>query len=74
MFFYILCFYFRINKDSPSQASRIRKFTLLPVDFSVSGGELGPTMKMKRHAVEEKYKTEIKDMHASTERTSLWDD
>ncbi|XP_023337942.1 long-chain-fatty-acid--CoA ligase ACSBG2 [Eurytemora carolleeae] len=64
----------QINKDSPSQAARIRKFTLLPVDFSVSGGELGPTMKMKRHAVEEKYKTEIKDMHASTERTSLWDD
>jgi long-chain-fatty-acid--CoA ligase ACSBG len=45
----------------------------LPRDFSFAGGELGPTMKVKRHAVEEKYRKEIEAMYADTERTSLWD-
>jgi long-subunit acyl-CoA synthetase (AMP-forming) len=45
----------------------------LPRDFSISGGELGPTRKVKRHAVELKYNKEIEEMYAVTDRTSLWD-
>jgi len=63
----------KVNKASASKAAKIRKFTVLPKDFSISGGELGPTMKMKRHAIEEKYKTEIAHMYATSDRTSLWD-
>jgi len=33
----------------------IKKFELLPVEFSVDGGELTPTMKLKRGPIHEKY-------------------
>jgi len=62
-----------VNKDTPSKAAKIRKFTILPKDFSVSGGELGPTMKLKRYSVEKKYADVIENMYATTDRTSLWD-
>ena len=62
-----------MNKETPSKAAKVRKFTILPKDFSVSGGELGPTMKLKRYAVEQKYADVIEYMYATTDRTSLWD-
>ncbi len=44
------------NNSAVSKAQRIVKWALLPQDFSLGGGELGPTMKVKRHVVLEKYK------------------
>jgi len=63
----------KVNGDSTSKAAQVRKFTVLPRDFSITGGELGPTMKVKRHAVETIYRDEIEHMYANTDRTSLWD-
>ena len=40
--------YYRVNGDSTSKAAQVRKFTVLPRDFSITGGELGPTMKAGR--------------------------
>lgn len=45
----------RANKSAPSNAQRIQKWTILPRDFTIPGGELGPTMKLKRPCVLEKY-------------------
>ena len=42
---------------------RIRKFSLLEDHFSIEGGELTPTLKVKRKFVEEKYKEEIDNMY-----------
>ncbi|MCB9644695.1 MAG: long-chain fatty acid--CoA ligase [Myxococcales bacterium] len=49
-------------KQANEQLARyesIRKFTLLPNDFSIDGGELTPTQKIKRRVVNEKYGKEI---------------
>ena len=40
------------NKKSVSRAAHIRKFKLLPDDFSIPGNELTPTMKLKRKVTE----------------------
>lgn len=42
---------------------RIRKFTLIENHFSIEGGELTPTLKVKRKFVEEKFKDEIDNMY-----------
>ena len=41
----------------------IKKFEILPRDFSIEGGELTPTLKVKRKAVVEKYKDEIESLY-----------
>lgn len=42
----------------------IKKFVLLPQDFSIAGGELTPTLKMRRKIIYEKYKDMIEDLYA----------
>ena len=45
----------KTNGKAVSRAAHIRKFKLLPDDFSIPGGELTPTMKLKRKVTEKKY-------------------
>ena len=45
----------RTNSKAVSRASHIRKFKIVSNDFSISGGELTPTMKLKRKVTEKKY-------------------
>jgi len=47
-----------------SHAEAIKKFRLLPVDFSEEAGELTPTLKVKRNVVSEKFATEIEAIYA----------
>lgn len=42
-----------------SKAESIRKFTLLPADFTIAGGELTAKLSLKRHVISEKYAAEI---------------
>jgi len=43
---------------------QIKKFTLLATEFTVEGGEITPTMKIKRRRVAEKYRDAIEAMYA----------
>ncbi len=44
--------------------SRVRRFVLLPRDFSVDGGELSPALKLRRRVIYEKYRDRIERMYA----------
>jgi long-subunit acyl-CoA synthetase (AMP-forming) len=37
---------------------------VVPIDFSIPGGELTPTLKLKRKATEKKYQSYVDEMFA----------
>src|SRR5215467_4240917 len=43
----------------------VKRFAVVPQDFSVEGGELTPTLKVRRAAVERKYAALIESLYAS---------
>jgi long-chain acyl-CoA synthetase len=51
-----------INDKLPSYQT-IKKFILLPRDFSVDGGELTPTLKLKRKIIQSKYQERIEQLY-----------
>jgi long-chain acyl-CoA synthetase len=56
---------------------QVKAFALLEQEMSVDGGELTPTLKVKRRVVDEKYKGLIDRMYADAERiheTAVQDD
>lgn len=55
-----------VNGDEPSER-RIRTFALLRKDLSIEGGELTPTLKVKRRVVAQKYAEVIDGMYAAAE-------
>jgi long-chain acyl-CoA synthetase len=46
-----------------SQFERIKKIALLPAEFTIQGGELTPTLKVKRKVVEERWKDVISRLY-----------
>jgi long-chain-fatty-acid--CoA ligase ACSBG len=55
------------GKVCPSNASKIQKFMILPIDWSVSTGELTATLKLKRGTVMTKFESAIDSMYESSE-------
>ena len=58
-----------LNGDEPHER-QIRAFRLLTDDFTIEGGELTPTMKIKRRVVTEKYQDVIDRMYAEAEEAT----
>lgn len=56
-----------VNEGAVSNAQKVQKWVLLEKDFSLFGGELGPTMKLKRSVVAEKYRDQIAQFYTDIE-------
>ncbi|XP_068461300.1 long-chain-fatty-acid--CoA ligase ACSBG2-like isoform X2 [Clinocottus analis] len=54
----------RVNAKATSNAQKIQKWVILERDFSVNGGELGPTMKLRRPIVVKMNQEKINELYA----------
>ncbi|NWT21288.1 ACBG2 ligase, partial [Vireo altiloquus] len=59
-----------VNEGAVSNAQKVQKWVLLEKDFSLFGGELGPTMKLKRPVVAQKYQDQIAQFYMDIETPS----
>jgi long-chain acyl-CoA synthetase len=46
-----------------AQFEKIKKITLLAAEFTIDGGELTPTLKVKRNVIEDRYRDLIDKMY-----------
>lgn len=53
----------QVNQTLPS-FEQIKRFSILPGDFSVDNGLLTPTMKLRRKVILERYKAEIEELYS----------
>jgi long-chain acyl-CoA synthetase len=58
-----------VNQDL-AHFETIKKIVLVPDDFTVSAGEVTPTLKLRRKAIEEKYKEQIDALYSNLETVS----
>ena len=47
-----------------AQVQTIKRWTIIPTEFTIEGGELTPTMKMKRKVIREKYGPQIESLYS----------
>ena len=52
--------------DGLARYETVKKWAILPADFTQETGELTPTMKVKRKVVESKYKETLDGFYAGT--------
>ena len=55
----------KVNGDL-AQYETIKRFRVLPAQFSIDSGELTPTLKLKRKVVSQKFAQEIDELFATT--------
>jgi len=53
----------KVNASLPRH-EQVKRFALLPRDFSLEGGELSPSLKLRRRVIHEKYKDRIERLYA----------
>jgi len=53
----------KVNIEAISRVAEVKKFTILPAEFTIGTGEVGPTLKIKRHVVQTKFAKDIEAMY-----------
>jgi long-chain acyl-CoA synthetase len=53
-----------LNRDL-AQFEQIKRLALLPIELSIAGGELTPTLKVRRRVIEERWRETIERLYAS---------
>ncbi len=46
-----------------NQVEQVKRFALIPAEWTIEGGELTPTLKLKRKVIHEKYKDQISSIY-----------
>eukprot|EP01066_Platyproteum_vivax_P007433 Platyproteum_vivax@DN2908_c0_g1_i1.p1 len=59
----LIPFFAKVNEKATSNAQKVKKWYLLPEDFSAAGGELTPSQKLRRKEVEKKYAAAIDEIY-----------
>jgi long-chain acyl-CoA synthetase len=49
--------------ENLARVETVKKFKILPTPFSIEGGELTPSLKVKRRVVNSKYAAQIEAMY-----------
>jgi long-chain acyl-CoA synthetase len=47
-----------------SRYEQIKRFAIIPRDFTMETGELTPTLKLKRRVVQERFAAELEELYA----------
>jgi long-chain acyl-CoA synthetase len=48
----------------------IKRFALIPAEFTVAGGEMTPTLKVRRRVIEDRWRTVIENLYQEGERSA----
>ncbi|HEY6106182.1 MAG TPA: long-chain fatty acid--CoA ligase, partial [Anaeromyxobacteraceae bacterium] len=59
-----------LNATLPRYAT-VKKFTILPAEFTEKNGEVTPSQKLKRKLIEQRYRTVLDAMYAGAESPDL---
>ena len=59
----------RLNKiqNELAKFEQVKKFTLLPKEFSIELGEITPTLKLRRKIIMDRFRNEIEDMYSKVQ-------
>jgi long-chain acyl-CoA synthetase len=60
----------RVNKNL-ARFETLKRVVVVPDEFSADNGALTPTLKLRRRVVEERYRSQIDDVYAQAETTSI---
>ena len=56
-----------VSNEQLPRYMQIKYYRILPAPFSIEGGEMTPTMKLKKRVIEEKYKDLLDSMYKEGE-------
>ena len=59
----------QLDKYNPlfSHVEQVKRFELLPAEWTIDSGELTPSLKIKRKVIEKKYANEIEKIYGAGE-------